>query len=94
MAKLIRTNGIVETITPENGTNFTEEELKNYVGGEAQIINIPNDYKYLICNLNGKALNLTENRQATDILYFNKGIESVIVGNVVTCDYDQLLLNH
>jgi len=90
MAKWIKANGTVETVQPKNGTDFTGSELQYYVGGYWQPIRLPNDYKWLICNEDGKLLGLHENSQATDILYFQNGVMDVVVGDVLVCDYDQL----
>jgi hypothetical protein len=90
MAKWIKANGTVQTVEPKNGTDFRLEELKEYVNGYIQIISLPNDYKYLVCNEEGKLLGLHENRQATDILYFQNGIMDVVVGDVLVCDFDQI----
>jgi len=90
MAKWIKANGSVETVEPRNGNNFTLDELKKFVNGYIQVINLPNDYKYLVCNEEGKLLGLYENRQATDILVLGNGIMDVVVGDVLVCDYDQI----
>lgn len=33
MAKLFRTNGVVEVVSPKNGSKFTAKELQGFVGG-------------------------------------------------------------
>lgn len=33
MAKLFRKNGIVEVVSPKNGSKFTAKELQGFVGG-------------------------------------------------------------
>ena len=90
MAKWIKANGTVETVQPQNDKYFELEELKKYVNGYIQVVPLPNDLKYMVCNEEGKLLGLQENSQATDILYFQNGVMDVVVGDVLIIDYDQI----
>ena len=53
MAKLIRTDGSVVEIYPDNGNDFKLKELKEYVKGNIEIVNLLNGY-LLVVDENGK----------------------------------------
>ena len=38
MATLIHTDGTIETVKPQNGTDFSLEELQGFVGGLIEIV--------------------------------------------------------
>jgi hypothetical protein len=90
MGKWIKANGEIESVEPLNGEYFTLDELKRFVGGYIQVINLPIDLKLMICNEKGKILNLPKNNQATDILVLGNGIMLEIVGDVFVCDYNEM----
>ena len=53
MAKLIKTDGSVVEIYPDNGNDFKLKELKEYVKGNIEIVNLLNGY-LLVVDENGK----------------------------------------
>ncbi len=95
IAKLI-TPTTVETIEPKYGTNFTLEELQQYVGGYIEILHPPSKYNaILIINEEGKLLNLPLNPLASQIWQdgSDKGSprsDDFVVGNAVLCGEDQI----
>ena len=62
MAKIYRTNGDVEIIEPKNGTDFQLEELSAIVGGYIECLNFT-DGSLLVCNEEGKLMNLPYNEE-------------------------------
>lgn len=83
MAKIYRTNGDVEIIEPKNGTDFQLEELSAIVGGHIECLNFT-DGSLLVCNEEGKLMNLPYNERATDLVRKN-GCNDYIVGDVLIC---------
>ena len=53
MAKLIKTDGSVVKIYPNNGKDFKLKELQEYVKGNIEIVNLLNGY-LLVVDENGK----------------------------------------
>ena len=84
MAKIYRTNGDVEIIEPKNGTDFQLEELSAIVGGYIECLNLTTDWSLLVCNEEGKLMNLPYNERATDLAR-NNGYNDYIVGDVLIC---------
>lgn len=84
MAKIYRTNGDVENVEPKNGTDFQLEELSAIVGGYIECLNFT-DGSLLVCNEEGKLMNLPYNERATDLVRKN-GYNDYIVGDVLICN--------
>lgn len=84
-AYLIGTNGEVSEIAPENGTDFQLDELKRFVEGYIEIVNL-NTEQLLIVNEEGK-FSKESNRIATEIAWRNGAIypTDYICGNAVIC---------
>lgn len=76
----IKTDGTKKEIKPENGKQFTLEELQEYVGGYIEMITT-SDGKKMIMNEEGRLNNLKINPQASIL---TNGL--TIVGDVVVCD--------
>lgn len=85
MAQLIYANGRVENVSPKNGTDFTLEELNEFVGGYIEIVYL-NDGRLMVVNEEGKLKALPINVRAT-ALY---GSVDIITGNALICDRDQI----
>lgn len=87
MATLYMTDGRSIPVTPDNGTDFSLEELQSFVGGFIEILPIGD--KLLVCNEEGKLLRLPLNDKAT--LIANKYYTGDhIVGNALVCDRNQI----
>lgn len=85
-AKLLKANLDVIDVTPENGTDFTLEELQGFVGGFIEIVPI-NPSQIMVINEEGKLNDLPINALATNALYLAMGdFCDVIVGDVLICD--------
>lgn len=85
MAKIYRTNGDTETIEPKNGTDFSLEELQTIVGGYIECLHLFTDGLLLICNEEGKIINLPRNERATDLVRKCGYDNDYIVGDVLIC---------
>lgn len=92
MAYIIRTNGEVETVYPENGTDFSLEEMKKVVGGWIETVRLKKK-KFMVVNEEGKLMGLDYNASATS-LFQSESLypagSDYIVGDVLVCDYNQI----
>lgn len=76
-------NGVVVSITPENGTDFSLEELEMIVGGIISVHSMPNG-RAIVVNDAAEALKLPYNASATEE-WHNARMEGNILGNAITC---------
>lgn len=90
MAKLFRINGTEETVQPENGVSFTCDELQSFVGNYFELVPLKNN-KMMVCNEDGKLLNLSVNVKATSLAWQN-GFTSqdFLVGDVLYCEENEV----
>ena len=87
MATLIKADGSQVTIQPQNGTDFSLEELQKYVDGYIQIVYLNNQAdEILVLNEDGKDRYPT-NVTATELALKHRAIFrwDWIVGDVVLC---------
>ena len=84
MAKWLKVSGDEVSVEPKNGTDFTLEELKRFVGGYIEIIRLRNG-KLMVVNEEGKLNRLPINDYATLIWEGVYGCTDVIVGDVLVC---------
>jgi len=84
MALWIKTDSQTETVTPQNGTRFTLEELQNFVGGYIEPLTLK-DGSIMWLNEEGKLNQLPYNPMANRIAHEQTGIawDDGIVGNVL-----------
>lgn len=88
MAKIYKTNGEIIETEPKNGTDFSWEELNDIVGGNIEIIFLPNEL--IVLNENGKINNLPTNKLATK-LYRNSVLTlDYICGDALLCNREQV----
>ena len=78
-AKLLKTDGDVKEIQPQNGADFALDELQQHVGGYIEIVRISKDM-IMVVNEEGLLEQLEPNLFASAIVGY------MIVGNVVVCD--------
>ena len=83
----INTNGQIKQVAPSNGRDFNLDELRDFVGGWIQIINLRDGY-LMVVNEEGKRVGLSVNAEASKI-YGNP--YDFIVGNVLVCQKDQIV---
>lgn len=82
---LMKQNGDVEIIRPQNGEDFALEELQKAVDGLIEIVNLKND-KIMVVNEEGKFTKQL-NPCATFIAHLQHAIlgRDYIAGDVVVC---------
>ena len=78
MALLLLTNGPTSRVQPRNGTDFTLQELQEFVGGYVDIVRLPQD-QVLVVNDEGLRLDLPFNFQASI------AANNHIVGDALLC---------
>jgi hypothetical protein len=89
MATILRPDGSSEVLAPAGGT-FKLLELQTIVGGYIQAVGTV-DGRYLICNEDGKRLNLPVNLAATIILHEAGGMpDDFVVGNVLIATKEEM----
>lgn len=89
MAKIYFSNGIIKEINPNNGKQFTLEELQTIVGGYIEIVNLPDD-KLLVVDEEGKLKHKPYNVRATQLLAATLHNGDFVVGNALLCDGSQI----
>lgn len=89
-AILVKSNGETKPVDPANGTDFSLDELKKYVGGYIEIFRLSSE-AVMVCNEDGHALNLPYNDNATlfTMVAPLTRVEA-IVGDVVICNTNQV----
>lgn len=65
MSKLIKADGTTVEVRPNNGTDYTLEELQGFVGGYIEIVPTYKDDEILVVNEEGKLEGLPFNKEAT-----------------------------
>lgn len=90
MAKLYKTSGKIVEVYPENGKDFSLDELQGFVDGYIEIVWLDKE-RIMVINEDGKLNNLPINKKATEE-YNNsyKGRDGIIVGNALICDNNQV----
>ena len=91
-AKLLKTNLEVIDVTPQNGTDFSLDELRGFVGGHIEIVDLYNG-QIMVVNEEGKLMGLPVNALATNCLSLisqKRGVTDIIVGNVLLCDSEMV----
>ncbi len=84
MATIIKADGTEETLTLEKTTSL--KTLQDAVGGYIELLHTK-DGKYMLCNEDGKSMNLPPNEKATEMWV---GQNEIILGDVVICDKIEL----
>lgn len=88
LSTVIFADGAQKNVEPSNGTDFSLEELRGFVGGYIEIIRL-GENRLVIVNEEGKILGLPKNTFATKIIQ-SAGRQDIIVGNVLICDTDKV----
>ncbi len=91
-AMIVYSTGIVEKVSPKNGTDFHYTELNEIVGGHFEIVYLRDgDKTYLmILNDEGKLKDLPINNIATSMYIDVTGRMDTIHGDVLICRMDQV----
>lgn len=80
----------VETIEPQNGTDYQLSELQGYVEGLIEIVPLT-DGEIMVVNEEGYINDLPLNPLATAIFQQATGNDGYIFGNVVICRDNEVL---
>ncbi len=89
MAEIIKTDGTRMDAVPENGTDFSLEEMQKIVGGLVEIIDL-DENKCIVLNEEGKIDDLPFNEEATKIFHSYFKTDDYIIGDVLICDNEQI----
>jgi hypothetical protein len=77
-------------VSPENGTDFSLEELQGFVEGHIEVVCLK-DGMIMVVNEEGKLNGLPFNTRAT--LAYNRGTgryDDIIVGNALVCKSEEV----
>ena len=88
LSTVIFSDGATKNVEPSNGTDFSLEELRGFVGGYIEIVRLSKS-QVMVVNEEGKIYNLPQNEKATMLVNI-AGIRDVIVGNVLVCDTNKI----
>jgi hypothetical protein len=88
MATLIKSNGEETNVIPNNKTDFSLDELQNYVGGLIETVRTK-DNKIMVINEEGKINDLPINQKASALYQYNEF--DFIVGDVLICNENEIL---
>lgn len=84
MGKLIKTDGTIKDVKPENGKFYTLKEMQDYVDGYIQVIDLGRSGCMIVDEegkIRGKAVNVEATKKAIKHLMFG----DFIVGDVLIC---------
>ena len=89
MAQIIKVTGDTKQVEPQNGTDFTLEELKSIVGGYIQIAYL-RDGEIMVIDEDGKLKGKDLNLQAS--LRYRRDVNPYdsVVGDVLICKTSQV----
>jgi hypothetical protein len=87
MAKIIKFDGETIEVKPENGTDFSLEELQEIVGGYIETVPTYKRGEILVVNEEGKLLGLPFNREATVLARI---YNDYIAGDALLCKEDEV----
>ena len=88
MAIVIKADGTRKEVQPKNGTDFSLEELKGFVGGFIEIVWL-GDGRIMVVNEEGKLIGLPLN-EAASLIYIHSGRIDTIIGDVLVCDESEV----
>lgn len=89
MAKLYKTDGTIETVSPKNGKNFSLDELQGFVGGLIDI-QATDENLLFVFNDEGKLMNLPVNDKATELYQKEVYKGDFLVGDVLICNDNEI----
>ena len=89
MATLYKTDGTRSIVKPNNGRDFSLEELKKFVGGYIEIVYL--DDSLMVVNEEGKLMGLELNMAATNLYGHYIGVGEYIVGDALVCRQGEIL---
>lgn len=96
MATIYYTDGRTKQVEPENGHDFSLDELKNHVeysdnSCKIELVWMHKTKSLLVIDEEGKLKNLHYNWQATNLWHTSEGYRpDTIVGNALHCRIDEI----
>lgn len=90
MARLYKTTGEIVEVKPENGSDFSLEELQSFVDGYIEIAYLDSE-RVIVINEEGKIKNLPYNENAT--AEYNRVMRcraDYIAGDALICKHNQI----
>jgi hypothetical protein len=87
MAKLFKVNGTIETVEPENKTDFQLAELQKIVGGLIEVVPVFGD-KYIVVDEEGRMKNYKHNVKASILTHGE--VNGDIVGDMLLCKRSEI----
>ena len=90
MSKLIKADGTVQDVLPQNGTDYKLDELKKFVGGYIEIVRL-NDSEIMVVNEEG-AFTKEPNKLATiaALMYHVINPNNIIFGDALVCKSEEV----
>lgn len=89
-AKIYKADGSIIDVKPNNGTDFSLEELQEIVGGYIEIVGLMGN-EIMVINEEGKLIDLPFNENATQMYQEVDGFYDYIAGDVLVCDSNMVL---
>lgn len=89
-AKIYKADGSIIDVKPNNGTDFSIEELQDIVGGFIEIVSLMGN-EIMVINEEGKLIDLPFNETATQMYQEVDGFYDYIAGDVLVCDSNMVL---
>jgi hypothetical protein len=89
-AKIYKADGSIIDVKPNNGTDFSLEELQEIVGGYIEIVGLM-DNEIMVINEEGELIDLPFNENATQMYQEADGFYDYIAGDVLVCDNSMVL---
>ena len=91
MSKLIKVDGTVQDVLPQNGTDYKLDELKKFVDGYIEIVNLSDGY-IMVFNKNGAFTKKQPNMPATitALIYHAIRTDRTIFGDVLICKKEEV----
>ena len=90
MAKLYNTDGTILEVEPKNGTDFSLEEIQDFVGDYFEVVSLKGS-NIMVINGEGRVKRgLPFNALATDVDNKSYGLMDYIAGNALVCKSNQI----
>ena len=90
MDRIIKASGEVIETKPQNGTDYSLEELQAIVGGYIECLWSVDGKETMVLNEEGKLEGLDCNDKATEWFVENYGNHDYVVGDVLICDSEHI----
>lgn len=88
-SSILTSTGSRKDVNPSNGSDFSLEELQDFVGGYIEIVRLSST-QLMVVNEEGKIHNLPINTNATLLYIMATGRKDTIVGDVLICETNKI----